>query len=273
MGFLRFFKLILFLIMIIVPPIGNPDVLKFRIDYYQSLISINAENEVKPRKYGNIFDWQLNAALKLEDEVFKGFIKAVSNIRFDAWNYGRDLLLEDLTLNEKLFNYIKEKILLQPSYTDNSVKVEVEFPFFGENGFVPIIYKAGMDIGRFPVYPVTEFSTDFTGLVIDARGLNRKPAIAPKIFDEEHNLVYFVDFIYPEYFKKWGEVGYTDDPYYHDLRDRVGDNPMRVVALKNEKLMETDITISNRDASILLQYEGTKENLKQGRVIIIIDYK
>lgn len=268
------FALIIFLFFIIFSPvISIPDTLEYSIDYYRSSISINAEKEIKPEKHGNIFDWQLNAALKLKDEIFRGFIKGVGAIRFDAWNYGRDLLIKDIDLNKKLFSYLQKKLILEPAYTALSVKVRVEFPFFGEDGFVPIMYRAGKDIGRFPTYPVEEFSTEFTGLVIDARGLDRKPTIAPKVFDEDHNLVYFVDFIYPDYFKRWGSVGYSEDPYYHRFVDRVGNNPLRVVALKNEKLMDTDITISNRDASILLQYERSRESLKQGRVVIIIDYK
>ncbi len=114
-------------------------------------------------------------------------------------------------------------------------------------------------------------STNFTGVVIDARGLGREPAFAPRIFDEDHREVYSIALMAEESFKRWGGVQYTDDPFYTGFEERVGENPARFVALRNDNLIKTDISLSNDDVKILLQSDVTKYNLTEGRVIIIID--
>jgi len=66
-------------------------------------------------------------------------------------------------------------------------------------------------------------------------------------------------------------VLYTYDPYYKGFEDRVGENPYRIVALENDKLIPTDIAISDEDAKVLLQNDISKQNLIECRVIIILD--
>jgi hypothetical protein len=66
-------------------------------------------------------------------------------------------------------------------------------------------------------------------------------------------------------------VQYTVDPLYKDHIRRVGDNPFRIVARGDEKLMPTDISIFTEDARILLAREATRSHLEEGRVIIILE--
>ena len=65
-------------------------------------------------------------------------------------------------------------------------------------------------------------------------------------------------------------VQYTNDPQYRDYTSRVGYNPLRIVARREDKLMDTDISIFTEDARILLSREVTLRNLQEGRVIIIL---
>jgi hypothetical protein len=188
----------------------------------------------------------------------------MSVLRLDAYNFARDLLMRESYKNEYLYNYIKRFTGIVVEYSDESVRIKRNLPMYGENGFVQYLVTAGLDPGRFPLYTTYEYSSAFTGLVIDARGLERIPAIGPRIFDEDHRTVYSLDIVDKESFARWGAVQYTYDPHYRGFDERVGDNPYRIVAIENVTLIATDIAISNKDARIFLQNEISRKYLSEG---------
>jgi hypothetical protein len=220
---------------------------------------------------GNIMEWQYEATLRAQADLEKQFILAMSILRKDAFESAQDRLLAESEKNAMIYEYIRNVKKPTIVYTDEDVIIRENFPLFGERGLAQLLVSAGTNIGDFPVYKEYTFSAPFTGLVIDARGLNRLPALGPKIFDENHIVIYSVDQVHEKSFKKWGAVQYTKDPYYRGFEERVGENPFRIVAIQNDKLIETDMGISNEDARILLQNEISKQSLEEGRVIIIID--
>jgi hypothetical protein len=199
------------------------------------------------------------------------FIRAMETVRVDAYRTAQAVLLEDRERNDSIYRYIAGYKKQQVSYNDREVTIRSTFPLFGRDGFAPLLVSAGLDMGSFPEHADYVFTTSFSGLVIDARGLGRAPAISPRVLDEDHRVVFSKDFVDPESFLRHGAVRYTSDPFYKGLEDRVGKNPLRVVALADPKTIETDITISNEESRALLKNEVSRASLSRGRVIIIID--
>ncbi len=245
----------------------------YKIDWVQSKIDVCGYGQLKREDTGNYIDWQYRAVLKAKDNLWENFFKTLKKIRVDAFHYASDILSVNPDINKSLYNYLSNYKKKKLIYLDDGVKIIQNYKFFGNTGFIKYFVITGSDIGNFPRYSDYVFSTNFTGLVIDARGLGKVPAIAPKIYDEDHNLVYGIDYVKSESFEKWGLVQYTDDPYYRKYIDRVGDNPFRTVALKEDKLVSTDIEISNEDARILLQNVLSRNSLEECRVIIILESK
>jgi hypothetical protein len=225
---------------------------------------------VQPRESGNMIEWQFDATRTASQDLLLKFIHSMKQLQIDAYNSAHDILMNDYEKNMEIYTYCKEFKPSFISYGEDSVTITKVFPFYGVNGFVPKLIQAGRDTGNFKKYEEYAFTAPFTGLVIDARGLGKLPAIAPRVFDEEHNIVYSVDLIEKEDFNKWGAVQYSDDPKIENTK-RVGINPFRIVAIPNRKLIQTDIAISTEDARILLQHEETRINLERSRVLIIID--
>lgn len=248
-------------------PVTDP----FVIDWMKMEISLSGSAQISPKDKGNFIEWQFEATMKAKQDLVKNFITSLNTLRIDAYNYAHDLLIKNPEENEKVYNYLQSQKRYTVKYGERSVTLTLKSPLFGPEGLANLFVTAGKDPGNFPEPQVTTYSTHFSGLVIDVRGLNRTPAIAPRIFDEDHDLLYSVDFISDEGFKKWGAVQYTNDPYYSGFEERVGVNPYKVVAVENIKLIPTDIAIAKEDADILLQNEGTKVSLEEGRVIIITD--
>jgi len=241
------------------------------IDWPNGILTVYGYGNIVPQKEGNLNEWQYKAVTDANFDLMKNFFKALKYLRIDNFHSASDLLLDNKELNRKIVDFFRGTKKKDLIYFDTYVKVVQRYHFYGSEGFIKYLVTVGSDLDDFPKFKDYVFTTDFTGLVIDARGLGKRSAVAPHIYDENHNLIYGADFIDPDYFSKWGLVQYTDSPYYDKYLDRVGEKPFRIVAMKEDKLIETDIEISNEDAKILLQSELTKQRLKEGRVIIIID--
>ena len=241
------------------------------VDWVNQELNITGTGYIIPGERGNKIQWQHEAAQRAKADLIRNYILAMYLLRLDAYLFASDLLKLEPERNDPVYNYISNEKKLAVQYTDNTVVLRTYLPFYGMNGLANLLIDAGADTGNFPVHEGYVFSTNFTGVVIDARGLGREPAFAPRIFDEDHREVYSIALMAEESFKRWGAVQYTDDPYYTGFEERVGENPARFVALRNDNLIKTDITLSNDDVKILLQNDVTKYNLTEGRVIIIID--
>ncbi len=266
-----FIFLFSFTMVVVRLPAGESVEQRFSIDWVGMELEVSGMGRIIPSEYGNHIDWQYGAALKAEMDLISNFVASMSELRLDAYSFARDLLMSEPYKNEHIYNYIKGFTGSIVEYSDEWVRIKTNLPMFGENGFTRYLVTAGLDPGRFPLYTTYEYSSAFTGVVIDARDLARIPAIGPRIFDEDHRTVYSLDIVDKESFARWGAVQYTYDPYYKGFNERVGDNPYRIVAMENDTLISTDIGISNKDARTLLQDEVSRKNLREGRVIIILE--
>jgi hypothetical protein len=243
----------------------------FVLDWKGAVLEIAGTAEIAPGESGNIMEWQYEANIAARNLVNALFVRAMETVRVDAYRTAQTVLLEERERNDDIYRYIAVHKKQQVSYTDSEVTIRSAFPLFGRDGFAPLLVSAGLDTGSFPEHEGFVFTTSFSGLVIDARGLGRMPAISPRVLDEDHRVVFSKDFVDPDSFRHHGAVQYTSDPFYRGLDDRVGKNPLRVVALADRKTIETDITISNDESRALLRNDASRASLSRGSVIIIID--
>ena len=110
----------------------------------------------------------------------------------------------------------------------------------------------------------------FSGLVVDARGIGVKPAMAPMILDENGQVVYGPAFVSREYAVQNGMSGYVTDIEAAESDTRVGYYPLTVKGLKTEGPGQCDIVISNSDAAKLRKSSENLMFLKECRVVIVL---
>ncbi len=111
----------------------------------------------------------------------------------------------------------------------------------------------------------------YTGLVIDARGLGIRPAMAPKVTDDKGDEVYGSRFVSREYAVDIGMVGYEKDINRARLNERVADNPLVIKGLKSSGPGKTDITISGADATKIHNAASNMNFLQHCKVMFILD--
>jgi len=111
----------------------------------------------------------------------------------------------------------------------------------------------------------------YTGMVVDARGIQVRPAMSPRIFNEDGKEVYGSTNVDREFAVQQGMSGYTRDLTAAQNNQRVTANPVTVKALKTSGPGKSDVVISNADAQ---QIRAAAENaafMKQCRVMIVLE--
>jgi hypothetical protein len=157
--------------------------------------------------------------------------------------------------------------------SDGSVEITMEIPLDGIGGITDML--VGDSIADKP--PVNQAAAGkekkevFSGLIIDCKGLAIKPALSPKIVDEEGKEIYGSACISKEWAVKYGIVGYAKEVKDAAKLDRVGKTPGQIKALKATGKNNTDVILSKENAA---QIRSAAENMKflsECRVVVVID--
>jgi hypothetical protein len=111
----------------------------------------------------------------------------------------------------------------------------------------------------------------YTGLVIDARGLGVKPAMAPKILSEGGQEIYGFSVVDRNWVIQQGMAGYSKDLQAAQAHERVTDRPLTVKAVAASGTNKTDIVIANADAQLLLGSGASLAFLEKARVMLVVD--
>ena len=122
-------------------------------------------------------------------------------------------------------------------------------------------------------------SAAYTGILIYARGeypvygeerkATLSQALFPRIWDEDMNLFFEPEMMASETLLENGTVCYASAADAPAVKDRVGPNPIRILARSLFGLVPTDPVIPRQDALSLLNSEKGRELLTRGRIAII----
>lgn len=111
----------------------------------------------------------------------------------------------------------------------------------------------------------------FTGLVIDARGLGLRPAMAPKVLDDRGEEIYGSRFVSREYAVDIGMVGYEKDVNRARSNERVTNNPLVVKGVKAAGPNKTDVVVAADDAARVHSAAASMNFLQHCKVMFILD--
>jgi len=110
-----------------------------------------------------------------------------------------------------------------------------------------------------------------TGLVVDARGLGIRPAMAPKVMDDRGNEIYGSRYVSREYAVDIGMVGYEKDLNRARMNERVAANPLVVRGVQASGPNKTNVVIGSADAMKIHNAAANMNFLQHCKVMIILD--
>lgn len=207
------------------------------------------------------------AKIKASKNLFTtmGSIQINSEKKLDDFIASRQDLLKQIQL---MINNAK---VIKKEYRPNG-SAEIILQLNLDKGLAQLILPEGIvqiePIKTFAKQPQKEQNSEYTGIVIDARGLKIIPVMSPKILDENNTEVYGPAFISREYAVQHGTVQYV---YKMIENERIGSKPIVVTGLKSSSKSNSDIIISTADSSKLHSSSHNLDLFHQGRVVIVID--
>lgn len=110
---------------------------------------------------------------------------------------------------------------------------------------------------------------NYSGLIIDAREVEVKPALMPKVLNEKGEVIYSSANMQKEEAVKTGVVGYAKEVDAAKKHPRVTETPVVVAALKGSGEKRSDVIISDGNARAITTTEPALGYLKKGRVMIV----
>ena len=158
--------------------------------------------------------------------------------------------------------------------SDTSIEIEMEIHMSGIfEAVLPTAGYAETPAGGAPPSAATSApaSGSTTGLIIDARGIGTRPAMSPKIVDQNGGVVYGPSSFTRDYAIKFGVAGYSKDIETAKSDPRVVGNPLIVRGIGVQGSNGTDIVVANGDAATIRQAESSGKVLSSCKVMIILD--
>jgi hypothetical protein len=214
-------------------------------------------------------------------DAMRNILEAIQGVRIDSTTTVKSFATESDIISSKVEGMVQgAKVVKQEYMSDGTVEVTVEMNLYG--GFSQLVLPAEIKqvetVKSMTPKPKKESATStvvasevYTGLLVDARGLNARPAMAPKIMDESGQEVYGSAYVSREFAVQQGMSGYAKDIDAARQNPRITDNPLVVKGLKTDGPSGSDVIISNADATKLRSMSENLSFLKKCRVMIVVD--
>lgn len=233
----------------------------------------------------------------------RNLLETVGEVRVDAVSTVGSLMTKRDVIVTKVGGIIKGSLVTERRYLDDgSVEVTVEMPITGAFLDVMLSEVKAVPSITMPLppskfkkkdLPKTEIKTpavsepvkeakiqpepekidlskvNYSGLIIDAREVEVKPALMPKVLNEKGEVIYSSANMRKEEAVKTGVVGYAKEVDAAKKHPRVTETPVVVAALKGSGEKRSDVIISDGNARTITTTEPALGYLKKGRVMIV----
>lgn len=219
----------------------------------------------------------------------RNLLSVIKGVQIDSTTTVQNAMVTDDTVVERIRGYLQNSQVLDTAYmSDGSVEVVVGMNMRGgiASAVLPPVSAFGSNGGA-PVPPMPSVADpepapapepqqpemtqqNFTGLLVDARGLSARPAMSPKVLDESGNEVYGSASVSREYAIQQGMAGYAKDVDKAAGNPRIAATPLVIKAVSVNGKAKTNLVISDADAAQLRSMQDT-EFLTQCRVMIVLD--
>jgi hypothetical protein len=211
-------------------------------------------------------------------DAYRNLLEVVNGVRVDSTTTVKDFTVESDIINTQVQGMVKgAKTMKQEYLSDGTVEVTVRMPLSGNfaSVIVPrILEKRQAPAPAAPQAPAASPVSGgevFTGLVVDARGIQARPAMSPRIIDEKGQEVYGSMNVEREYAVQQGMSGYARDLTAAQSNARVTNSPISVKGIKTEGAGRSDVVIANADAERIRASGDNQSFLKKCRVMIVLD--
>ena len=256
----------------IIEKLGTQGVVNWTEGYVEA-VGIGAP----PQRYIGTPQARPNALRAGQIDAYRNMLEVINGVRVSSTTTIRDFTVESDIINTQVQGLVRgAKTMKQEYLSDGTVEVTVRMPLSGNfsSVIIPKILEKRQSMLTPPSTPkatTPATSEVFTGLVVDARGIQARPAMSPRIIDEKGQEVYGSMNVDREYAVQQGMSGYARDLTAAQSNPRVTNNPVSVKGLRTEEAGRSDIVIANAEAEKIRAAGDNEGFLKKCRVMIVLD--
>ena len=257
------------------------------VNWTEGILSATGRGTPPEAYHGNPQGPKIALAAAIE-KARQQLLALAERIPIDAQSTVGDLVAGNDAVYSELKGMIeKAKEVHREFSTDGSVTVTVQMSMNG--GFSQLVLPAKVKQIE-PVKPISSLpngvpeeggtgspETDtiaegpYTGMIVDVRGIDVAPCMAPRVCDESGQEIFGSAFASREFAVQHGMTGYFSDLSAATENPRVADRPLILKGLRTSGAGGTDIVVSNTDANRLRSAFENLAFLRQCRVVIVMD--
>ena len=214
-------------------------------------------------------------------DALRNLLEITKGVQVDSATTVKDFTVESDVINTQVSGLVKGAVVVDQQYiSDGTVEVRLRMPLYGNLAMIimplaiakpPAPPAPSAPAAPAPAVTASAAPIAYTGMVVDARGIQARPAMSPRVFDEDGKEVYGSSNVDREYAVQQGMSGYARDLTAAQSNQRVTANPVTVKALRTNGPGKSDLIISNADAQ---QIRASAENMtfmKKCRVMVVLD--
>jgi hypothetical protein len=254
--------------------------LSSRVDWAAGTVDVEITRSLDPGT-ASLARAKGDAQTDIESHLSDFMLRAIAPLTVDSSHTFGDLLGADPALfarvNDLILDAPRDQLFLSPDFS--SLVARYLLPLFGQHGVAaPFFPSRENPVQRRLGYVATR---RFTGLLVYARGLlpemgttrtiAARPAVFPRFWDEEMNLVLDRSMCRPDALGRGGMVGYAQSLEDDVVALRAGPLPLRLAARGVFGEKATDLVLPTQGVRQLLSLPENITMLQECRIVIVYD--
>ncbi len=245
------------------------------INWDRGFITSRATASIEVRKSGQPADSytglsstlnraRMDAYQRARDAATERLVLTLKRMRIDSENLIGDIIGREKYTQQKISDALMHALKVKEAPADfYSSGCEVKMRFADIIGSLPYNFPEQ----DFPTRDDSVLPTDYTGLIIDGRGLDIEKMLYPSIFDEDGLEIYGRIFVESRYACRHGIASYCFNEQEAMKNPKAGRRPYYTTAIRT---LNGNPVVSDRDARRILGARNTRNSLKKCNVIIIL---
>lgn len=228
--------------------------------------------------------------------AYRNLLEMVGEVQVDSETRVQDFMVASDSIGVRVQGLVRGARVVAGSQVESEglYRIALRLPLLGAfaNAVLPEVMRLAPDAyDMLPPESPPESTTDsltmaieeepvvfvphqpYTGILIDARGLDLQPSMSPRILSEEGRIIYGAATVDRSYATQYGIIGYDKDIDRALKSDRLGGetaNPFVVKATRTSGLYSGDVVLSEFDATRVLMADSDGDFLRECRVLFVL---
>ncbi len=199
-------------------------------------------------------------------------LEIIEGIQVDSTTVVKNMILESDVVKTNVQGLVSgARVVKETAFPDGAYEVTLEINLASvQQSFRPATAPAppAIEWKAAPPSPIPSDDGSYTGLLINAEGLNLKECLNPKIVMEDGQVVYSQEHVDVEILGDRHVAGYVKGVENAKGHERVKAKPIMVKAVGLAKGSQTDLVIQDADAQLLHMDPKHLGFLKKAKVVI-----